>query len=740
MTGRASLSKTAWAKQVKFLAVAALSALVPFTTALAQPVLSWSDESDQAGALFGEYLSGAGDVNGDGFADIVVSAHEYSNGQENEGRVQAYYGSVTGLATTPSWTAESNLPFAGFGEFVASAGDVNGDSFSDILIGAEDFTNGQNNEGRVFLYLGSASGLDATPLWVVESNQALSYFGIGVAGAGDVNGDGYADILVGASHFDNGQTDEGKAFLYLGSPTGPSTVAAWTGEGNQVSARYGRSVASAGDVDNDGFADVIVGASTFSNGESGEGKAFLYLGSSTGLSTTASWTGEGQQVASGYGRKVASAGDTNGDGFADVLVGASDSSDAQSGSGRAYLYLGSASGLSTLPFVVWQGTQAGERLGSAVAGAGDVDRDGYADVLIGAPEHSNGQSKEGRISLFRGSAAGPSTVPAWTVDGERASAFLGSGAGLASAGDTNGDGYADILAGASNFSNGQDYEGTASVYLGYGTAGDATGDQVPDAAQIGFGKVSEVVALLPSTPTVLRFGGAALATDIAKLPKSGVASLISVVKSGNTFQWMSTYPITQKSRVFQTVPSAGSPVVGCHRAGSYTPAAFLPNSKNPRLKLYSGGAGTLISLPKGALSVRCGAPVGGSSGIFSLVRNAKSKAVSVVAKAGAKKLFTSKPLDKKLATNGMQLAIVPRGAGKQPTVMVLAKRGSSTELHVRDKSNRWRKLPISGVPVGSKPTGAYGVRIGNKTYAVVQLTNQATVTSYKAVLVPATFL
>ena len=109
---------------------------------------------------------------------------------------------------------------AGFGYAVASAGDVNGDGFSDVIVGSYLQDNGQSNEGRAFVYKGSATGLATSPTWSLESNQSSANFGFSVATAGDVNGDGFSDVIVGAELFDNGETNEGRAFVYHGSATG----------------------------------------------------------------------------------------------------------------------------------------------------------------------------------------------------------------------------------------------------------------------------------------------------------------------------------------------------------------------------------------------------------------------------------------------------------------------------------------------------------------------------------------
>src|SRR5439155_1548417 len=197
---------------------------------------AWTAESNQAGSDFGSAVATAGDVNGDGFADVIVGAHLFSNGASAEGRAFLYLGSASGPATTAAWTAESDQMTADFGFSVATAGDVNGDGFADVIVGAPSYDNGQMNEGRVFVYMGSASGLATTPAWSVESNQADSQFGYSVATAGDVNGDGYSDVIIGAYLYDNGQTDEGRAFVYIGSASGPATTPAWTAQSNQLGA------------------------------------------------------------------------------------------------------------------------------------------------------------------------------------------------------------------------------------------------------------------------------------------------------------------------------------------------------------------------------------------------------------------------------------------------------------------------------------------------------------------------
>lgn len=444
-------------------------------------------ESNQASALLGSSVASAGDVNGDGFSDVIAGAYNYDSGQTDEGAAFVYHGAPTGLSLNSSWIGESNQSGSAYGYFVASAGDVNGDGYSDVIIGAYQFDGGNTNEGKAYVYHGSAGGLSLTANWTAEPDQDFASFGFCVASAGDVNGDGYGDVIVGAYLFANGEANEGKAFVYHGSASGLSATPNWTMEGNLVSARFGYSVSSAGDVNGDGYNDVIVGAYSYTNIESSEGRALVYHGSATGLSAVANWTAEPNQANALFGISVASAGDVNGDGFCDVIIGAINFDNVQTDEGRAFLYNGSATGLSAAPSWTAESNQTSALFGYPVASAGDVNGDGYADVIVGADRFDNGQPDEGRAFVFHGSATGLSTPPNWTAESNVANALFGNS--VASAGDVNGDGYSDVVIGARFFTNGQLNEGRSYVYHGSSTGLSATANwgKEPDIADDQFG-------------------------------------------------------------------------------------------------------------------------------------------------------------------------------------------------------------------------------------------------------------
>jgi len=168
---------------------------------------------------------------------------------------------------------------------VASAGDVDGDGYADVVVGAPFYDNGQSNEGRAYVYLGAAGGLGLTPEWTAESNQAVAQFGYSVATAGDVNGDGYADVIIGAHYYDNPSSNE--AGVRLSRRSRRAVVdGGLDRRGQPGGGHLCRSVATAGDVNGDGYADVIVGAPLYDGGQKDEGRAYVYHGSAGGLGLT----------------------------------------------------------------------------------------------------------------------------------------------------------------------------------------------------------------------------------------------------------------------------------------------------------------------------------------------------------------------------------------------------------------------------------------------------------------------
>ncbi|MEL7146202.1 MAG: integrin alpha, partial [Bacteroidota bacterium] len=341
-------------------------------------------ESNQANAQMGVSVSSAGDVNGDGYSDVIVGVPLYDNGEAAEGAAFVYHGNAAGLSSTTSVILESNQTNARLGISVSFAGDVNGDGYSDVLVGANQYSNGESTEGAAYVYHGSIIGLSSTANVILESNQSQAQMGYSVSSAGDVNGDSYSDVIVGVINYDNGESNEGATFVYHGSATGLNSTVNTILESNQVSAQMGFSVSSAGDINGDGYSDVIVGAPSYDDGETNEGAAFIYHGSSIGLSATANSVLESNQVNAQMGYSVSSTGDVNGDGYSDIVVGAPFYDNGESNEGAAFVYHGSAMGLSISASVILDSNQANAQLGHSVSSAGDVNGDGIDDLIIGA--------------------------------------------------------------------------------------------------------------------------------------------------------------------------------------------------------------------------------------------------------------------------------------------------------------------------------------------------------------------
>ncbi len=447
----------------------------------------WNVESNQADAQLGFAVAGAGDINGDGFSDVLVGAPTYDGGADNEGRVYAYYGAAGGLSAGAAWTQEIDLASAQFGAAVASAGDVNGDGYADVIIGAPNYANGQTQEGAAFVYHGSASGLSAAANWQYESDKAGAHFGAAVSNAGYAHSSDYTGVLIGAPEFNETLANQGKAFVFYGNTSGLNFAPDWSNAGDQTSARFGASVSCAGDVDSDGYQDILIGAPGYDDNTTPDaGAAFIYHGSAGGIGAVPGWQVLGNSANAKLGASVSLAGDVNGNGYGDVIVGAPGTN---SNAGAAYVYLGASAGLTTT--VGWSitGAISNTQLGADVALAGDVDGDGYADVLVGAPGFTDGETGEGEAQLYSGSASGLSAAATWTHSPNQAGAHFG--AAVAGAGDVNGDGFGDVLIGAPGYSHPESNEGGAFAFYGGADAPNQTADwNVTGSGEFGYAVAS----------------------------------------------------------------------------------------------------------------------------------------------------------------------------------------------------------------------------------------------------------
>jgi hypothetical protein len=351
-----------------------------------------------ADGKFGETVRSAGDVNGDGFGDLVVSAY----GAFGQGKVYVYFGSPTGLPSVPSaiLSRPATVTAADFGYgAVAGVGDTNGDGYADIVVGQPYIEN-------VHLFLGSASGPPAVPTTTIAGPLAGGWFGLNLSG-GDVNGDGLGDAVIAAT----GDAPAGRVYIYLGTagvglPAAPSvTLINPHGVG-----RYGSYASLVGDLNGDGYMDVCV-----SNTSNPPGYVDIYYGGAMGLPTTPSVVinAPADGTTDYFGTGVGMRGDLNADGFDDLLISNHIYPNSTDRQGRAYVYYGSAAGVPTVPFITLLNVDGPGAEYGATLGAADIDGDGVADLVVGAPL----STRAGRLHVFRGSAAGLITPRRWFIEG-----------------------------------------------------------------------------------------------------------------------------------------------------------------------------------------------------------------------------------------------------------------------------------------------------------------------------------
>ena len=430
-------------------------------------------KNDQAGAS----LDVIADWDGDGNDELLVGAPYSSRVATNGGAAYVVKSpfsgeiSLTDASAILTATADNDEG----GHAVASGGDVDADGIADLLVASWKSNSGGTDAGATYFFYGPVSGevtLTGCDSAIV-GDDAGDYAGQAVSGAHDLDDDGYMDLAIGAF---GRSSSAGMAYTLLGPLTGDFLISfspgTWAGE--DAADEAGGAVALVEDTDGDGRDELLVGAAKAAGGGSSRGVAYLLLGSATGdgdlADSDALLLGEADN--DGAGTAVSEAGDLDGDGYGDLLVGAPYEDSTASGAGVAYVVRGPVLGLFTLynSDARLYGETGGDQAGAWVASAGDVNADGSPDLYIGAPEATPAGDGSGSAYVLYGPVEGDLNLgdADARIDGADTYAYLGSqGRGIP---DATGDGLADLVVGAygTRSTGTLSYQGAALIFQGGG--------------------------------------------------------------------------------------------------------------------------------------------------------------------------------------------------------------------------------------------------------------------------------
>ncbi len=356
------------------------------------PVLTISGKAE--GELFGSALSGGGDWNGDGHPDLAIAAEGgQGTGTKPPGKVYVYLGGP-GFGGDAAAVLSMGESKDSFGQALNLKNDINGDGLADLVIGAPHSAKSGATSGRVYIWFGKKDGTPGkSPDKEIPLGTMNDLFGTSVS-TGDLNGDGEADLVVGAPHYGTEATYSGAAYVFRGGAGAKFTQADQIvkGEITAFQDQFGWSVAVVNDVNGDQKMELMIGAPQVTVGGKQLGRAYLLSGGDK-LDLTLAKTYTGNSEGGRYGQRVFSLGDLNADGKGDWAVQA----DAESeGRGVVHFYYGGWD----KPFYSHAGETLGDRFGSTVASIGDLDGNGSKEILIGARWNDTEAENSGRVYIL----------------------------------------------------------------------------------------------------------------------------------------------------------------------------------------------------------------------------------------------------------------------------------------------------------------------------------------------------
>lgn len=395
-----------------------------FAQPVSQLVLTGTDYN-----FFGRTVANAGDINGDGFDDIVIGVEGVEGHDEQQFYMaQVFFGGVIphnspDLELTGQTTHET-------GRSVSAAGDVNGDGYKDLLVGG--------TIGRTYIFFGGPH-MDSIPDVTLTGDGGADYFGISVSGAGDVNNDGFDDVIVGAYNYQGGK---GRASLFYGGANMDNVRDVIFEENNHQ--QYGQCVKGVGDINHDGFDDIMIGSTLTSGapGSGGTGRAYIYYGGSN-MDNIADKSFTDNVFGGVFGGAI-TASDINGDGIKDIII-----SGRHVGAygGAFYVFYASFNNIDTIADVAIYNTAGNYNYFGNSISADDFNHDGYADIIVGAWGNN---SDRGKVYVFYGGVSMDNT-PDIIYIGENAGDKFGYS--VSTAGNFNGDGKPGYIIGAPDYNS-----------------------------------------------------------------------------------------------------------------------------------------------------------------------------------------------------------------------------------------------------------------------------------------------